>query len=424
MAKHLSPPPRKLSWLTRLLVFNSHVYSLGGWVATGIGCLIMWFCYTVSRPAALDRPGVYVNLLGLVAFLLIGMVFLGIGLASLIYFTFKNGWREVWLLRYGEVAVGKWTENEKKGIGLEPNKTVGNYFTFETKEGITHQGTSIVNSKDGYKLKDGVEKLILYKPENPDQLVAFDAIPNAPAVLPDGRFGPIPKPRAGILIAPLLVLLLNIGFYTYHFGSSEGKNLSELYDEAFDYYQSGEGGKAQEAYQIFIESLEDKPPSDLYFIDHERAQDAYFFVSKQTKDKEKKQRYLQHTIKHMGLIDQAEPIDTAWQKNMALSYYNISRYALYEQFFAEAERTARKAVELDPAAHLYIAHLPAALLFQGEYMEAQGIYLKWKGQLVPYPWRMEDEALLGSLFLRDLEQIEGTTANRMDVERAKALLGQ
>ncbi|NRB49024.1 MAG: hypothetical protein HRU41_15215 [Saprospiraceae bacterium] len=210
MAKHLSPPPRKLSWLTRLLVFNSHVYSLGGWVATGIGCLMIWFCYTVTRPAALNSSGVSVNLLGLVAFFLIGMVFLGIGLATLIHFTFKNGWREVRLLRYGEVAVGKWVKNEKKRW---------KYFTFETRQGITHQGTFVVNSKDGLKLIDGVEKLILYNPKNPDQVVAFDAIPNAPSVLPDGRFGPIPKPRVGILIAPLLVLLLNICFYAYHFGS-------------------------------------------------------------------------------------------------------------------------------------------------------------------------------------------------------------
>lgn len=277
MTKHLSPPPRKLSWLTRLLVFNSHVYSLGGWVATGIGCLMMWFCYTVTRPAAIDFWGVYPDLLGLVVFFVIGIVFLGIGLATLIYFTFKNGWRAVWLLRYGEVAVGKGVENKKKKWS---------YLTFETKEGITHQVTSLVNSKEGYKLKDGAEKLILYKPENPNQVVVFDTIPNAPAVLPDGRFGPIPKPRAGILIAPLLVLLLNIGFYVYHFGFSEEKTLSELYDEAFDYYLSGEEEKAKKAYQIFIESLEDKPPSDLYFIDHKRAHGAYFFLSKRTKDKE------------------------------------------------------------------------------------------------------------------------------------------
>ena len=219
MANHLSPPPRKLSWLTQLLIFNSHVYSLGGWVAVGIGCLMIWFCYTVTRPAVIDFWGIYPDPLGLVAFFLIGMVFLGIGLATLIHFTFKNGWREVWLLRYGEVAVGKWIENKKKRLGSGPNQNELNYFTFETKEGKTHPVTSIVNSKNGYKLKDGAEKLILFDPKNPGQIVVFDAIPNAPTVLPDGRFGPIPKPRAGILIAPLLVFLLNIGFYAYHFGS-------------------------------------------------------------------------------------------------------------------------------------------------------------------------------------------------------------
>ncbi len=124
----------------------------------------------------------------------------------------------------------------------------------------------------------------------------------------------------------------------------------------------------------------------------------------------------------MGLIDRVEPIDTAWQKNMATNYYSISHIALHERFFAEAEQAARKAVELDPAAHLYIAHLPAALLFQGKYKEAQDIYLKWKDQLVTDPGRITEEVPLDSFFLSDLQQIEGTATSRMDVERAKAIL--
>lgn len=129
---------------------------------------------------------------------------------------------------------------------------------------------------------------------------------------------------------------------------------------------------------------------------------------------------MQHTIKHMGLIDQVEPIDTAWQKSLASHYYSISRSALHGHFFAEAEQTARRALELDPAAYLYITPLPAALLFQGKYMEAQDIYLKWKDQLL----NKNEEILLGFLFLQDLEQIEGTTTSHIDVEWAKALLRQ
>lgn len=429
MAKLLPPPPRKLSWLTRLLVFNSHVYSLGGWVATGMGCLIIWFGYTIGRPPAYDSPGIYDELVQLGALgrlaviFLVGMVFLGVGLATLIYFTFKNGWREVWLLRYGEVAMGKGVENKKKSLGSKPNKNESNYLTFETKEGITHQVTSLVNSRNGYKLKDGAKKLILYAPENPDLVVVFDAIPNAPSVLPDGRFGPTPNPRASILLAPLLVLLLNIGFYAYHSGPSQGrdsKTLSEIYQQALRYRADGDDKETEKAFLAFIELLEDKPPSSLYFIDHDRARYAYGFLLSETKNREKRKSYLKNTIKHMALIDRVEPIDTAWQKSLASHYYDISRSALYGHFFAEAEQTARRALELDPAAHRYITPLPAALLFQGKYMEAQDIYLKWKDQLLPY----EEEISLGSLFLRDLEQIEGTATSRMDVERAKAFLLQ
>ncbi len=130
-------------------------------------------------------------------------------------------------------------------------------------------------------------------------------------------------------------------------------------------------------------------------------------------------------MKHMGFIDQVEPIDTAWQKMMARSYYSISQYALDERFFAEAEQAARKAIALDPAVPLYIAPLPAALLFQGKYMEAQDIYLKWKDQLVTDPVEIDQRAfVLGDLFLSHLQNIEGTGTTRMDVERAKALLGR
>lgn len=453
MAKHLSPPPRKLSWLTRLLVFTNHVYARGGWVAIGIGSLVMWLYYTLSRPAVIDFLGIAPDLLGLVVAFLIGMAFLGLGIASLIYFTYKEGWRAVWLLRYGEVAMGKWIEEEESGQGVGPHKIVWNYFTFrakkatrqltslinsldrgklvrnhfafETKEGTPLQLTALVNSLDRDKLKDETEELILYDPQKTDRAMVFDAIPNAPVILLDGRFGPTPNPKAAFLLAPLLVLLLNIGFYAYHFGSSEERTLSESerYDEAFDYYMTGRDKKAKKAFQIFTELLEDKPLGDLDFADHERAFSAYLFLSERTKDKGKKQRYLQHAIKHMGLIDRVEPIDTAWQKNMATNYYGISQIALHEHFFAEAEQAARKAGELDPAAHLYIAHLPAALLFQGKHMEAQDIYLKWKDQLVIDPMETPKRQFkLGTLFLSDLEQIEGTKTSRIDVERAKALL--
>ncbi len=453
MAKHLSPPSRKLSWLTGMLVFTNHVYARGGWVAIGVGSLIMWLYYTLSRPAVIDFLGISPNLLGLVVAFLIGMAFLGLGIASLIYFTYREGWRAVWLLRHGEATVGKWIEEEEPDREAEPHKVVWNYFTlqpkkatrqlialinsldsdklvwnyltFETKEGTTRQLTALVSSLDSDKLKDETEELILYDPHKTDRAMVFDAIPNAPAILPDGRFGPTPNPKAGFLLAPLLVLLLNIGFYVSHFGSSEERTVSESerYNEAFDHYMAGRDKKAQKAFQIFTELLGDKPLSDLDFADHERAFTAYLFLSERTSDKEEKQRYLQHAIKHMALIDRVEPIDTAWQKNMATNYYGISQIALQEHFFAEAEQAARKAVALDPSAHLYIAHLPAALLFQGKYMEAQDIYLKWKDQLVTDPVETpKREFKLGTLFLSDLEQMEGNTTSRIDVERAKALL--
>ena len=85
----------------------------------------------------------------------------------------------------------------------------------------------------------------------------------------------------------------------------------------------------------------------LDFHSHDRARNAYGFLLSETKNREKRKSYLKNTIKHMGLIDRVEPIDTAWQKSIASSYYSISQYALYEHFFAEAEQTARRALALD-----------------------------------------------------------------------------
>ena len=186
------------------------------------------------------------------------------------------------------------------------------------------------------------------------------------------------------------------------------------------YEADGDDDETKKAFLAFIELLEDKRPSSLYFRDHDMARYAYYFLAGGTKNREKKQIYLKNTIKHMALIDREVPIDTAWQKSLASTYYDISRSAFFGHFFAEAEQTARRAIALDPSAHWYITPLPAALLFQGKYMEAQDIYLKWKDQLLPY----EEEILLGTLFLRDLEQIEGTATSRLDVERAKTLLVQ
>ena len=60
---------------------------------------------------------------------------------------------------------------------------------------------------------------------------------------------------------------------------------------------------------------------------------------------------------------------------------NQSYYALLTGQYVEAERLARKIMDVDPSLYWSNSYLAPALLFQGKYKEAEKKYLKYKDEL-------------------------------------------
>lgn len=236
MKKHIALPPRNLSFSSRLLIINSHIYALGSWIVIGIGSLMWWLDFTF-----------------------IGVIFFVIGFFSL-RSVFKKGRRTIKILKKGKAAYGKLIKSEDlhqkgtlkaikfakkispqfkeeledKGMSIEeyaqkdldarienePQNVILKYFfEFKTREGMTHKVEAKVKYNDGDILEDEEDELILYNPNNPDKAVVYDAIKNAPKILSDGSFGPAPYSKMSVLIVPLVVILMNIGFLAPSFPS-------------------------------------------------------------------------------------------------------------------------------------------------------------------------------------------------------------
>lgn len=233
MKKYLNDTPRNFSILSALIILNSHLYSLGGWLATGIGSGIFWF-------GLITDPGNWI-------FLIFGGIFLLTGLASLVN-SYRLGIETIGLMRRGSVAYGrllsakdqseqlsrfsarafKVSEEEmedfyqahaQKMKKKEPQNVIMDYiFEFEPQYGEKQRVKAKIRYLERAQIEDEPEELILYHEQNPQKAVVYDAIRNAPPILSNGEFGETPISNAITLILPVLVILMNIVLFQFYFG--------------------------------------------------------------------------------------------------------------------------------------------------------------------------------------------------------------
>ena len=94
---------------------------------------------------------------------------------------------------------------------------------------------------------------------------------------------------------------------------------------------------------------------------------------------------------------------------------SYSYYCLFNHHWTASEQAAREALTLDPSQHWIYSNLAAALLFQGQYKEAEALYLQYKDELK-------------KSFLGDFDDFESagiiSEAHQAEVERIKQLLNQ
>ena len=222
MYKKLAPAPRRLSLLSSLIITNSHIYALFGWITTLIGSVLIWLSYTVFLFA----------FIGYMA----GGIFLSIGLLTLLFKVGKDGVRIRRLMKQGATASGTLIrsedenlENTKKAFELisrlPGNEAIGEiskedlaakmleananysqaprnikyFFEFQSTSGQKHQVEALVKDSDKAVLEDEETELILYDPANPDRAVVFDSIRNAPKIGMDRQFQPAPMNKLSVL---------------------------------------------------------------------------------------------------------------------------------------------------------------------------------------------------------------------------------
>lgn len=103
---------------------------------------------------------------------------------------------------------------------------------------------------------------------------------------------------------------------------------------------------------------------------------------------------------------------------LAMDYSDLSNCFLLIQEFESAVEAARKAIELDPTQPQAYVNLATALLFDGQYDEAAGIYQEKKGQVA------KSFGSYSKSFLKIIEDLQDYGITHPDVEKIYALLAK
>ena len=192
-----------------------------------------------------------------------------------------------------------------------------------------------------------------------------------------------------------------------------------LYKKGTDFLQEEQTDSALiyfEKAQQFYETL---PFDGLDIQGHENASILYEHLSDIDSDNQKIYLYLKKAIQHKQQVYEVDQNNEDFKTNLASALYKFSKYALFAKSFEEAEKSARKTLELSPKSIGVISNLASALLFQGKYEEALDYYQKW----IDKKWPDDRHATFCEVFLADLAELKAAGITHPDVAKVRAFLG-
>ncbi|TAE55720.1 MAG: DUF3592 domain-containing protein [Bacteroidetes bacterium] len=160
----------------------------------------------ISRPAT-GRRALFPSF---VAFVLI---FPALGLGFILY-AFRKNMKEMDLLVNGQFTRGKLVKKVATNVSINESVVYAYTFSFEVN-GESYE--AIGKTHQGRLLEDEFTERLVYAPQNPAYAAMYDTITNAPRLLDNGQFAPIPLSRAWVLAVPLLSVLVHGWVYVTFF---------------------------------------------------------------------------------------------------------------------------------------------------------------------------------------------------------------
>jgi hypothetical protein len=117
-----------------------------------------------------------------------------------------TGWRQYYLLRYGELADGELVTKEPTSVSVNNQTVYKLTFAFQTSLGQPAQVA--VRTHQPQRLQDDAREVVLYDPVRPSYGMTLDHLTCRPQLTEDGRVVPRSAPWAlAALILPTLALL-------------------------------------------------------------------------------------------------------------------------------------------------------------------------------------------------------------------------
>ena len=129
--------------------------------------------YSLKKPSVSTIKDTNLSLLpDLIAFILliplIGFI--------LLWFSIKQSFKLLYMLQYGKTAIARFQSKEETHyLGGDSETVYKIYFEFNDEKGQLYQ--TFVMSHEIEKFSNNSEKMILYKPENPEETLFIDKLP-------------------------------------------------------------------------------------------------------------------------------------------------------------------------------------------------------------------------------------------------------
>jgi hypothetical protein len=179
-------------------------YSKGGALTVGQKVQVE---FPQGRPATSRIRGMRTAPFGPAVLFVLIFPLAGLGLAVPGLFS---GWKNLTLLKRGELARGRLIE--KKKTSTQINKQYVYKLTFQYTDQFGQQHQVQTKTHLPAKLEDDAEERLLYDPLRPSRAVFVDTLPGAPEISEEGSVASVRiKSLLGSILPPIIALLVVLG---------------------------------------------------------------------------------------------------------------------------------------------------------------------------------------------------------------------
>lgn len=195
--------------------------------------------------------------------------------------------------------------------------------------------------------------------------------------------------------------------------------LSQTLDErGMTFYEAKQYDSAQVYFQRAVTAYEALPKGRLNMRAIYQASFTYEHLNRLSKTPQLRYDYQRMIAQLREQAFAAHPENADVQAKLGFAHVYLSWFALFVEKYGEAERSAKRTLELSPSSVSVMSSLALAYLFQGKYAESEDIFRTYADQA----WPHDRHETFREAFLADIDELEQAGISHPDMEKIRDLL--